>query len=140
RSKTNPIWPFASNRRGLVGLCRPWLIWAALIVGCADPVMVTGNGEVQDKGGHEPAVEDLVGKELRPDLSVISPAPDITTDALAVRFRQQPGFYEKSFSLQIKGADPTAQIIYTLDGSMPDRAAIEDLSAAPEADGVIRRR
>lgn len=120
------------------GLFRPWFVTVVLLAGCADPVFVTGNGEVQGKSG--PAVEDLVGKELRPDLSVIAPAPEITTDALAVRFRQQPGFYEKPFELQIKGADPTAQIIYTLDGSLPDRAAIEDVAEVPEADGVIRRR
>lgn len=85
-------------------------------------------------------VEDLDAFELGPELSGVPfEPPDVTTEALAVRFLQTPGFHSAAFELEIAGADPEAEIIYTLDGSLPDRDAVEDPSEPPAAKGLIRR-
>jgi hypothetical protein len=104
-----------------------WFALTATLVACTDST----NG-----------LACLASVELDQDLDVgIAPfkSHDPTTEALALRFRQSPGFYTAPFSLAIEGADAPAQIIYTLDGSLPDRAAIEDASAPSTCDEAIRR-
>lgn len=115
--------------------CRLWLGVAVALSGCADPVTVRGQEP-------SPVVEDLLGFEFGKGLSLgIAPfdGPNVTTDDLAVQFRQAPGFYDAPFALEVEGVDPKAEIIFTLDGSLPDRSAIEELDAAPSGSGVIRR-
>jgi hypothetical protein len=43
----------------------------------------------------------------------------VTTDTVGVIFSQASGFYSSPFSLTITSPDPTANVIYTLDGSNP---------------------
>lgn len=103
---------------------------------CSDPITVEAVNQQRP-----PVVEDVPvepGLDLSFGIALTDPA-EVTTDALAVHFLQPPGFYEAPPLLEIEGADPKAEIIYTLDGSLPDRSAIEEPAAPPEFDGVVRR-
>lgn len=57
----------------------------------------------------------------------------VLLDTLGLRFSVSSGFYVDTFSLEIRAADPSWHVVYTLDGSNP-----QDSETALSGEGIVR--